>query len=223
MDDKNELRIYNNEYESYKYSLSIIDYPMKIEYLIATKDLKNFNFEKCQKLYDCFLTLSKKFLKIKEKENPLCRRIIKFIGRYLVEKNEKEEWMALKNEFSLKIKNKNIGEYYNGLFLFLYGKDNDTKEDFDILSGNNSSTRNYVKNLIVFLSLFEENYNNIDDIEIKFQTVIIFIAYKLLRVEYVSKKFKNFPVISKEDKKDKVKSEIRKLMGELISGLNESN
>ena len=106
----------------------------------------------------------------------------------------------------------------------MYGKNNEVNEDYDILSTNNSTIRTYVKNLVNFLSLFEEIYNsNVENAEAKFQIVIIYIAYKLKGLDYISKKFQ----ITKDGKKKKLKSEKdilkekRLIMKELISGLGE--
>ena len=103
----------------------------------------------------------------------------------------------------------------------LYRKGYKIKENYGLIKVDKTTARTYIKNLINFLSIFEENYySNIDDIEIKFQTAIIYIAYKLRGAKYISNKFK---IIKQSFIKSEVKiiiiSEIRKLMKELISGI----
>ena len=232
-----ELDINKTEYELYKNTLSLINYPIEIKEFIAIKDLeKNFDFTTFDKCYDCFLNISKSFEKLRQKDNLLCFRINKYIGKNIIKKEEKDEWISFKKEFEKKIKaNRNIGYYYEGLFLFLYGKMHKTKVDYDILSNNNSTIRTYVKNLINFISIFEENYNtNIDHFEIKFQTTIIYIANKIRGADYISNKLKTvnqsvFKIDINTEGKIKKKleanaaNEIRNLMKEIITGFNGAN
>ena len=161
----------------------------------------------------------------------MCSRINKYIGQNITKKDERDEWMALKKEIKNKNKNAIIGDYYDGLLLFLYGKDHEINEDYDILSQNNSATRNCVKNLINILSLFEEIYNS--NVEDKLQTAIIYIVYELKGAEYISNKFKTiqkfaiqlYIKVDKEKKKNLEKDAInqkRKAIKALISGLGEN-
>ena len=225
--EANELQLSLCEFESYKYALSNFYYPLKIESLFDSKNLdKLIDLNRCENCYDCFLTLSKPFLKLREKNNLLCFGINKYIGQYIIKKEDKDAWMDLKNEIKKKLQNNNakISYYYEGLLLFLFGKNNEVNEDYDILSTNNNTIRTYVKNLVNFLSLFEEIYNsNIENVEAKFQIVIIYVAYKLKGLDYISKKFQ----ITKDGKKKKLKSEKdilkekRQIIKELISELGE--
>ena len=185
-----------------------------------------------RKILFCFFKLSSSFLKIREKDNLLCFRINKYIGKNIVEKKEKDEWMSLKKEFEKKYSNEIISDYYKGLFLLLYGKDHEIKKNYDILSKNNNITKSRVEDLINFLTIFEEIYNsNVEDVELKFQATIIYIVYKLKDIEYIESKFNKLEEDKsksniKEDEKNKINSEkaqikkIRDLMKTLIAGLN---
>ena len=219
---ENELEIIQHEYETYKNMLSLIDYPIEIKNLLLMKNFEiNFDFEKCGKCYDVFLKMTKSFLTIREKDNLFCYRINKYIEQHIIKKEEKNEWIDLKKEFNKKFNNANFKDYYEGLFLLLYRKGYKIRENCGLIKIDKNTARFYIKNLINFLSIFEENYYcNIDDIEIKFQTAIIYIAYKLRGAKYISNKFK---IIKQSFIKSEVKiiiiSEIRKLMKELISGI----
>ena len=191
---ENELEICQHEYEKYKNMLSLIDYPIEIKNLILMKNLEiNFDFEKCGKCYDVFLKMSKSFLTIREKDNLLCYRINKYIEQHIIKKEEKNEWINLKDEFKKKFNNANFKDYYEGIFLLLYRKGYKIKENYGLIKVDKTTARTYIKNLINFLSIFEENYySKIDDIEIKFQTTIIYIAYKLRGAKYLLNKFKRY-------------------------------
>ena len=115
----------------------------------------------------------------------------------------------------------------------MFGKNHKKKVDYDILSTEISEKRNYVKNLIVFISIYEENYGrNIHKLEEKFQLAIVYIAYKLVENEKISnllRSNKNKIVDVKGNEKEKNKLEkannraIRIIMKEIISKFNIDN
>lgn len=158
--------------------------------------------ERYSRLYDCFEHVSTFYKRIKERQNDLCIRIIKYIGKDIKEEKEKEEWRSIKTEILKRYKN---SVYYKGLVIFLFGEDynNKDKEDFSILSGNNSEIRKYVKNFIIFLSIFMDNSPN-EDIEDKFQSVIVYIAEKMIGMKIISELFDKANAII-GDGKDKKK------------------
>ena len=116
----------------------------------------------------------------------------------------------------------------------LYGKNYQIKNDYDILSESQSQERNYLKNLILFTEIYYNNLNN-SDLEKKFQSVILYIAYKIIGDNVVNIIIEvnnkvNIKDDIKEDKRDatreidgKISKKLRDLFKELISRLNESN
>ena len=74
--------------------------------------------------YNCFEDVSIYFKPLKERQNDLCIRIIKYIGKDITEQKEKEEWRSIKTEILKKYGN---SVYYQGLVLFLYGEDHEKK------------------------------------------------------------------------------------------------
>ena len=164
-----------SEYNISRNSLNVISNPIKVLYLIQTQSIyRKDMIKRYEQLYNCFENVSRFFKPIKEKENDLCIKIIKYIGKDIKEENDKEDWRSIKREILNKY---GSSVYYKGLVLFLFGEDHESQEDFSILSGNNSEIRKYVKNLIIFLSIFMDNSPS-EDIEDKFQSVIVYIAEK---------------------------------------------
>jgi hypothetical protein len=150
----------------------------------------------------------------------LCIKIIKYIGKNIKEDKEKEEWRAIKKEILNKY---GSSVYYKGLVLFLFGEDHEIKEDFSILSGNDSETRNYVKNFVVFLSLFMDNSPN-EDIEEKFQSVIVYIAVKIIGIKTVSELFdKAGKIMGQKNDAKVIKKIIKSLMQDIITSFNSQN
>ena len=231
---KFELQSNLKEYESYKYVLSKMYIPINIIELIKSKEeLKRTDLEGFEEIYNCFVSISKLFIKIKEENNPLFSRINKFIGVKITYPEDQKEWLNIKDEIIKKSKQEYIKEYYEGLLFFLFGKNHKKKVDYDILSTEISEKRNYVKNLIVFISIYEENYGrNIHKLEEKFQLAIVYIAYKLVENEKISnllRSNKNKIVDVKGNEKEKNKLEkannraIRIIMKEIISKFNIDN
>ena len=149
-----------SQYNMSRYYLAFISNPMKILYLIQTTSKNREEIiQRYSSLYDCFENVSRFFKPIKERENDLCIKIIKYIGKDITEDKEKEEWRSIKTEI---LKKYGSSVYYKGLVIFLFGEDydNKVKEDFSILSGNNAEFRKYIKNFIIFLSIFMDNSYN---------------------------------------------------------------
>ena len=202
-----ELKSYYREYESCKNMLSIIDIPLDIKYLIkSSKILDNNDFERYKKIYDFFVSISEPFVKIKENSRSLFSRINKYIGKNITNPEEKKEWMNIRSEIIKVSKKEYVHEYYEGLLLFLYGKNYLKNEDYDILSEEKYEQKKLVKQLIIFLSIFEGNYNgNIDKFEAKFQSAILYIAYKLLGSVKISNKLRE----AKNNMVDNIKSDVK--------------
>ena len=198
MEYDKEIIQYNNS----RPYLTYISNPMKVIFLIQTKSGREDTIKRYSRLYDCFEHVSTFYKRIKERQNDLCIRIIKYIGKDIKEEKEKEEWRSIKTEILKRYKN---SVYYKGLVIFLFGEDynNKDKEDFSILSGNNSEIRKYVKNFIIFLSIFMDNSPN-EDIEDKFQSVIVYIAEKMIGMKIISELFDKANAII-GDGKDKKK------------------
>ena len=198
MEYDKEIIQYNNS----RLYLTYISNPMKVIFLIQTKSGREDTIKRYSRLYDCFEHVSTFYKRIKERENDLCIKIIKYIGKDIKEEKEKEEWRSIKTEILQKF---NDSVYYKGLVIFLFGEDynNKDKEDFSILSGNNSEIRKYVKNFIIFLSIFMDNSPN-EDIEDKFQSVIVYIAEKMIGMKIISELFDKANAII-GDGKDKKK------------------
>jgi len=216
---------YENEISQYnmsKHYLKIISNPMKVIFLVRTKGNREETIQRYVSLYECFEDVSTYFKPIKERENDLCVKIIKYIGKDIKEDKEKEEWRAIKTEILKKYGN---SVYYKGLVLFLFGEDynNKEKEDFSILSGNNSEIRKYVKNFILFLSIFMDNSPN-EDIENKFQSVIVYIAEKMIGMKIINELFdkagKIIGPIKDQNKDNKI---VKSLMQDIISSFNSKN
>jgi hypothetical protein len=223
---KNYIDQINNDkdiskYDMSKYYLTFISNPMKVLNLIKTKSIyREETIERYEQLYKCFENVSKYFKTIKERENDLCIKIIKYIGKDIKEDKEKEEWRAIKKEILNKY---GSSVYYKGLVLFLFGEDHEIKEDFSILSGNDSETRNYVKNFVVFLSLFMDNSPN-EDIEEKFQSVIVYIAVKIIGIKTVSELFdKAGKIMGQKNDAKVIKKIIKSLMQDIITSFNSQN
>ena len=218
MEYDKEIIQYNNS----RPYLTYISNPMKVIFLIQTKSGREDTIKRYSRLYDCFEHVSIFYKRIKERENDLCIKIIKYIGKDIKEEKEKEEWRTIKTEILQKF---NDSVYYKGLVIFLFGEDynNKDKEDFSILSGNNSEIRKYVKNFIIFLSIFMDNSPN-EDIEDKFQSVIVYIAEKMIGMKIISELFDKANAII-GDGKDKKKNDkiIKSLMQDIISSFNSQN
>lgn len=217
-----ELKYEISQYNISKHYLKIISNPMKVIFLVRTKSSREETIQRYGSLYDCFENVSTYFKPIKERENDLCVKIIKYIGKDIKEDKEKEEWRAIKTEILKKYGN---SVYYKGLVLFLFGEDynNKEKEDFSILSGNNSEIRKYVKNFIIFLSIFMDNSHD-EDIENKFQSVIVYIAEKMIGMKIINELFdkagKIIGPIKDQNKDDKI---VKSLMQDIISSFNSKN
>ena len=210
-----------SEYNISRNSLNVISNPIKVLYLIQTQNIyRKDAIKRYEQLYNCFENVSRFFKPIKERENDLCIKIIKYIGKDIKEENEKEDWRSIKREILNKY---GSSVYYKGLVLFLFGEDHESQEDFSILSGNNSEIRKYVKNLIIFLSIFMDNSPS-DDIEDKFQSVIVYIAEKIIGMKPINELFdkaKNIIEKKKDDKENK--KIIKSLMQDIISSFNSQN
>jgi len=211
------------QYDMSKFYLTIISNPMKVIFLIRTKSNNREEIiKRYGQLYDCFENVSTFYKPIKERDNDLCIKIIKYIGKDIKEDKEKEEWRAIKTEILKKYGN---SVYYKSLVLFLFGEDynNKEKEDFSILSGNNSEIRKYVKNFILFLSIFMDNSPN-EGIENKFQSVIVYIAEKMIGMKIINELFDKAGTII-EQTKDKNKNDqiVKYLMQDIISSFNSKN
>ena len=218
MEYDKEIIQYNNS----RPYLTYISNPMKVIFLIQTKSGREDTIKRYSRLYDCFEHVSTFYKRIKERENDLCIKIIKYIGKDIKEEKEKEEWRSIKTEI---LKKYNDSVYYKGLVIFLFGEDynNKDKEDFSILSGNNSEIRKYVKNFIIFLSIFMDNSPN-EDIEDKFQSVIVYIAEKMIGMKIISELFdKARAIIGQTKYKDKTDKIIKSLMQDIISSFNSQN
>ena len=217
-----ELKHEISQYNMSKYYLTIISHPMKVIFLVRTKSNREETIQRYRSLYECFENVSTFYKPIKERENDLCVKIIKYIGKDIKEDKEKEEWRAIKTEILKKYGN---SVYYKGLVLFLFGEDynNKEKEDFSILSGNNSEIRKYVKNFILFLSIFMDNSPN-EDIENKFQSVIVYIAEKMIGMKIINELFdkagKIIGPIKDQNKDNKI---VKSLMQDIISSFNSKN
>ena len=218
MEYDKEIIQYNNS----RPYLTYISNPMKVIFLIQANSDREETIERYSRLYDCFEHVSTFYKRIKERQNDLCIRIIKYIGKDIKEEKEKEEWRSIKTEILKRYKN---SVYYKGLVIFLFGEDynNKDKEDFSILSGNNSEIRKYVKNFIIFLSIFMDNSPN-EDIEDKFQSVIVYIAEKMIGMKIISELFdKANAIIGQTKYKDKTDKIIKSLMQDIISSFNSQN
>ena len=218
MEYDKEIIQYNNS----RLYLTYISNPMKVIFLIQTKSGREDTIKRYSRLYDCFEHVSTFYKRIKERQNDLCIKIIKYIGKDIKEEKEKEEWRSIKTEILKRYKN---SVYYKGLVIFLFGEDynNKDKEDFSILSGNNSEIRKYVKNFIIFLSIFMDNSPN-EDIEDKFQSVIVYIAEKMIGMKIISELFdKARAIIGQTKYKDKTDKIIKSLMQDIISSFNSQN
>ena len=218
MEYDKEIIQYNNS----RLYLTYISNPMKVIFLIQTKSGREDTIKRYSRLYDCFEHVSTFYKRMKERENDLCIRIIKYIGKDIKEEKEKEEWRSIKTEILKRYEN---SVYYKGLVIFLFGEDynNKDKEDFSILSGNNSEIRKYVKNFIIFLSIFMDNSHN-EDIEDKFQSVIVYIAEKMIGMKLISELFdKARAIIGQTNYKDKTDKIIKSLMQDIISSFNSQN
>jgi len=218
MEYDKEIIQYNNS----RLYLTYISNPMGVKFLIQANSHREEMIKRYSRLYDCFEQVSTFYKRVRERENDLCIRIIKYIGKDIKEEKEKEEWRSIKTEILKKYKN---SVYYKGLVIFLFGEDynNKDKEDFSILSGNNSEIRKYVKNFIIFLSIFMDNSPN-EDIEDKFQSVIVYIAEKMIGMKIISELFDKAKAII-GDGKDKKKNDqiIKSLMQDIISSFNSQN
>ena len=96
---KFELQSNLKEYESYKYVLSKMYIPINIIELIQSKEeLKRTDFECFEEIYNCFVSISQLFIKIKEENNPLFSRINKFIGVKITYPEDQKEWLNIKDE-----------------------------------------------------------------------------------------------------------------------------
>ena len=218
MEYDKEIIQYNNS----RPYLTYISNPMKVIFLIQANSDREETIERYSRLYDCFEHVSIFYKRIKERENDLCIKIIKYIGKDIKEEKEKEEWRSIKTEILKRYKN---SVYYKGLVIFLFGEDynNKDKEDFSILSRNNSEIRKYVKNFIIFLSIFMDNSPN-EDIEDKFQSVIVYIAEKMIGMKIISELFdKARAIIGQTMDKDKTDKIIKSLMQDIISSFNSQN
>ena len=210
-----------SEYIISRNSLNVISNPIKVLYLIQTQSIyRKDMIKRYEQLYNCFENVSRFFKPIKEKENDLCIKLIKYIGKDIKEENDKEDWRSIKREILNKY---GSSVYYKGLVLFLFGEDHESQEDFSILSGNNSEIRKYVKNLIIFLSIFMDNSPS-EDIEDKFQSVIVYISEKIIGMKPINELFdkaKNIIEKKKDDKENK--KIIKSLMQDIISSFNSQN
>ena len=218
MEYDKEIIQYNNS----RPYLTYISNPMKVIFLIQANSDREETIERYSRLYDCFEHVSIFYKRMKERQNDLCIRIIKYIGKDIKEEKEKEEWRSIKTEI---LKKYNDSVYYKGLVIFLFGEDynNKDKEDFSILSRNNSEIRKYVKNFIIFLSIFMDNSPN-EDIEDKFQSVIVYIAEKMIGMKIISELFdKARAIIGQTMDKDKTDKIIKSLMQDIISSFNSQN
>ena len=75
-------------------------------------------------------------------------------------------------------KNNNAYIYYKGLFEFLFGMDavDDDTIDNEILNEEKSVTKKYIKNLILFIELFEyQEKQDAKAFEPKFQAIVFYI------------------------------------------------
>ena len=193
-----------NEYNLYEYALSNIYNPIKIKFLVNSKELNATIIEKYEKIYNCFDRMSKPFTLIYKDKNLLCFKINKYIGKEIKESEEKNDWNNIKEEL---IKKKNNSSYYEGLLEFLFGKD-PKKEDYLIMNSEKRENINYIKNLIIFLAIYENS--TAEDKEEKFQSCIVYIAYKLCGIEYIKKLFSN-PEIKILEMKVGEKKKIQKI------------
>ena len=120
MEYDKEIIQYNNS----RLYLTYISNPMKVIFLIQTKSGREDTIKRYSRLYDCFKHVSTFYKRIKERENDLCIKIIKYIGKDIKEEKEKEEWRTIKTEILQKF---NDSVYYKGLVIFLFGEDYNNK------------------------------------------------------------------------------------------------
>ena len=210
-----------SQYNISKCYLTIILNPIKVLYLVKTKkDNRKEAIKRYSQLYDCFENVSTFFKLLEGSRIDLCKKIIKYIGKDIIDEEEKKEWRSIKKEILNKYGN---SLYYKGLVKFLFGEDHENKEDFSILSGNDSEIRKYVKNLIIFLSIFMDNSPN-EDLEDKFQSVIVYIAKKIIGMKKIDELFDKARIIIDTTKEEnEIKKIIKQLMHDIITSFNSEN
>ena len=222
------------EYNLYEYALSNMHNPNKIQFLVNSKDLNATIIEQYEKIYNCFDGMSKPFTFIYKEQNLLCFKINNYIGKEIKKPEEKDDWNNIKKELTKKKKN---SSYYEGIYELFFGKDDVKKEDYSIMDSEKKKNINYIKNLIIFLAIYE--ISTAEDKEEKFQSCIVYIAYKICGIEYIKKLFSNPKIkileMTVEEKKNKEiekkqkriekenKESLRNLMKDIISCLNQDN
>lgn len=188
INEKFEKEKYLDIYNSYKYTLSKVNNPLNIIYSIRTaKVLGVEDFNRYEKLYDCFVKLSEAYKKVKK--NGLYSYIFPFIGTKITTKNELMKWIEIKDMLIQKAKNDNpFSDYYIGLLEFLFGKKNAYNKAIttNIISNAKSFEKKLIKDLIIILEVYEDAHTDIDYAEEKLQSTIIYISFKLFGINYVS-------------------------------------
>ena len=173
-----KLHIQEN-YDNSLYALTIISTFGSDILFAAIKKIVNENKniipQYCEKIHDCYNKFGESF--IKYKKELLYHEIKPFIGKKIDNEEEFSKWLSIKKKISEIVKKKEkFFEYYISLMELLYGnaKSDDNLQDTLIFFEENYFKRTCINKIILFEKILN-NHKNIVNIELKFQTAIMFI------------------------------------------------
>ena len=173
-----KLHIQEN-YDNSLYALTIISTFGSDILFAAIKKIVNENKniipQYCEKIHDCYNKFGESY--IKYKKELLYHEIKPFIGKKIDNEEEFSKWLSIKKKISEIVKKKEkFFEYYISLMELLYGnaKSDDNLQDTLIFFEENYFKRTCINKIILFVEILN-NHKNIVNIELKFQTAIMFI------------------------------------------------
>ena len=174
--DKN--RIDNNK--SYDLCLKELDNAFIYELISIYSILENknellLNKETFGKVYNCFESILEKMIKIKN--DLLYSKLSSFIDG----KGNTLDYFKIEEMLTEKIKNcEACSIYYEILKNIIFGVDG--KSDWEMLTTLNSNKKDYVKKLLGFIEIFENN-QKVKDIEIKLLCAILYMLLNIFGYE----------------------------------------
>ena len=143
--------------------------------ILENKNELSLNKDTFEKAYNCFKSILEKMLKIKN--DLLYLKLSSFIDG----KGNTLDYFKIEEMFTEKIKNSEACSiYYEILKNIIFGVDG--KSDWEMLTTLNSNKKDYVKKLLGFIEIFENN-QKVKDIEIKLLCAILYMQLNIFGYE----------------------------------------
>ena len=143
--------------------------------ILENKNELSLNKDTFEKAYNCFKSILEKMLKIKD--NLIYSKLSSFIDG----KGNTLDYFKIEEMFTEKIKNSEACSiYYEILKNIIFGVDG--KSDWEMLTTLNSNKKDYVKKLLGFIEIFENN-QKVKDIEIKLLCAILYMQLNIFGYE----------------------------------------